>query len=191
MIKQYSWLLSLLLATVVGCTPLAIQPMQTPSLIAPVLLREAVQVTQQVDIQWQDKNHQMLVVWSQQDGLFQVVGLTAAGQMLFRADFDGLDYHQQTFVAELQRFNLKQLLRHIQIAYWPEESVAALLRDQGQQLQVAQGQRLVLRSGELVARYAFSQPQGFSSLVIHAPSQPSLSVETLTVQGLDAGQRVH
>ncbi|MDN3640795.1 DUF3261 domain-containing protein [Simiduia curdlanivorans] len=167
-------------------------------LAEPSALGQQVQVTQQVDIAWQGKTHQLMVVWSQQDGLFQVLGMTATGQLLFRAQLDHDEFSQQTFVAELESLDLKQLLQHIQMAYWPEAEVTALLTKNKLQLDVvasaigadkgAARQRLVRRANRLLARYEFDTDDAFASVRIVADKQPSLTVTTLNVQALNTAQ---
>ncbi|WP_390591508.1 DUF3261 domain-containing protein [Simiduia litorea] len=187
------WIIALCLSALVACAQLKRPALAAIDLAEPSSLGQQVQVTQQVDITWQGNEHQLLVVWSQQDDLLQVLGMTATGQLLFRANAKGTEFSQQTFVPELAQLDLKQLLQHIQIAYWPAAKVAELLAKNKMQLDLVAAdtmsrQRLVRRGDRVLARYLFANDEVFSSVRIAADEQPSLTVTTLTVQPLDASQ---
>lgn len=138
----------LLLASLVsGCSLLQPRPedLQLP-LMPPTDYPFEGQVTQVVS-KVDDESSSLLASWSVQDGIMMLVGLTATGQELLRARYDGIELTETASPLLPSQVNARVILAQIQMAYWPLESINKRLNGSPWQLMaVSDGRRLVYHS---------------------------------------------
>ena len=138
----------LLLATLVsGCSLLQPKPEDfQPPLMPPADYPFEGQVTQIVSMV-DDASSSLLASWSVQDGVLTLVGLTATGQELLCARYDGVDLTETVSPLLPEQVNARVILAQIQMAYWPLDSIRKRLDGSPWQLMtVSDSRRLVYYS---------------------------------------------
>lgn len=167
----------LILLLVTGCAGL-------PPLIAPDGLGQNVQVNQLVSLHGPQAEIQFNVVWSQKAAVFNLAGLSLAGQQLFRLQYRDGELNIHSLQAGIPEAQLEQLVRNIQWAYWPEDQVRQGL-PKAWTLSVgreASRWRRIYHAGELHTEIIFLSDAPYASVNINQRERPPVVVTTLSAQ---------
>jgi hypothetical protein len=165
------------------------QPEHVPALLAPELLGVDVQVSQRLAFTRDGRAQSLLIVWSQQAGKLQLVGLTPQGQTVFSVGYDGRQLDQQARVPLPPGLSARRLLQELQWAYWPREAIVRELATSGWSFAQTAGQRLVTGPHGEQLSYTFSGGEFPASLQLEHSQGYRLHIDTLSIEHLPAGSQ--
>ncbi len=142
----------------------------------------------QIVSQADDPAKAMLASWRVSDGELVLVGLTATGQQLFQASYDGNQLQIQQSPLLPPQVDTETILAQIQLAYWPQQSLEQAYSGSNWSLRtVSAGRRLYYDSHlvfEVIPKKFISDAAGrfCTQLVIDIPDlQQQIAIDTLNM----------
>ena len=116
-------LLTLLLASVAGCGPLAQSTVPDAILLSPASLGRTVYAMQQIEAEYDGQSWVMQGALEVAPQALRLVGLTALGQRLITLRWDGVKLFEERDSHLPERVQGERILSDLQLVYWPERAL--------------------------------------------------------------------